>query len=120
MEQIHFGQLAKMGISEFMVFRAWMVGDIKSLTKSLGRTLAYMCVCIVAQLCLTLCDLMVCSLPVSSVHQIFQVRILEWVVESFSRRSLNAFPALAGRFFTTAPPEKPFKLYTLSNAHILV
>ena len=36
----------------------------------------------VAQLCLTLCDL-----PVSSVHGIFQARILEWVAISFSRRS---------------------------------
>ena len=33
----------------------------------------------VAQSCLTLCDPMDCSLPVSSVHGIFQARILEWV-----------------------------------------
>ena len=30
-----------------------------------------------AQLCLTLCDLLECSLPGSSVHGIFQARILE-------------------------------------------
>ena len=77
MKQIYFGQLAKMDISRHMMFKAWMVGDIKSLTKSLGRTLAYMCVCIVFQLCLTSSDLMVCSLTVSSVHQVFQARILE-------------------------------------------
>ena len=87
MKKIYFGQLAKMDISRYMMFKAWMVGDIKSLTKSLGRTLAYMCVCIVSQLCLTLCDLMVCSLTVSSVHQIFQARILEWVAIPFSRES---------------------------------
>ena len=29
--------------------------------------------------CLTLCDPMECSLPGSSIHGIFQVRILEWV-----------------------------------------
>ena len=32
------------------------------------------------QLCLTLCDPMDCSLPVSSAHGILQARILEWVV----------------------------------------
>ena len=43
--------------------------------------------CSVAQLCLTLCDLMDCSPPGSSVHGIFQARILEWVVISYSRGS---------------------------------
>ena len=42
---------------------------------------------LVAQLCLTLCDPMNCSLPVSSVHGILQARILEWVSMSFSRGS---------------------------------
>ena len=32
----------------------------------------------VAQSCLTLSDLMDCSLPGSSVHGIFQARVLEW------------------------------------------
>ena len=32
----------------------------------------------VAQSCLTLCDPMDCSLPASSVHGIFQARVLEW------------------------------------------
>ena len=39
------------------------------------------------QLCLTLCDPMECSLPGSSVHGIFQARILEWVAVCLSRRS---------------------------------
>ena len=43
--------------------------------------------CEVAQLGPTLCDPMDCSLPGSSVHGIFQRRILEWVATSFSRRS---------------------------------
>ena len=34
-----------------------------------------------------LCDLMDCSMPGSSVHGIFQARILQWVAMSFSRRS---------------------------------
>jgi len=39
------------------------------------------------QLCLTLCDLMDCSLPGSSVRGISQARILEWVAMPFSRAS---------------------------------
>ena len=35
-----------------------------------------------AQLCPTICDPMVCSPPGSSVHVIFQARILEWVTSS--------------------------------------
>ena len=41
----------------------------------------------VAQSCPTLCDPMDHSLPGSSVHGIFQARILEWVAISFSRGS---------------------------------
>ena len=41
----------------------------------------------VALSCLTLCDPMDCSLPGSSVHGIFQARILEWIAISFSRGS---------------------------------
>ena len=41
----------------------------------------------VAQLCLTLCDPKDCSLSGSSVHGIFQARVLEWIVISFSRGS---------------------------------
>ena len=39
------------------------------------------------QLCLTLCNPMNCSLPVSSVHGIFQARILEWVAIPYCRGS---------------------------------
>ena len=41
----------------------------------------------VAQLCLTLCDHMDCSLPGSSIHGIFQARVLEWIAISFSSGS---------------------------------
>ena len=55
-----------------------------------------------------------CSLPVSSVHGIFQARILEWVAIPFSRDLPDPGvepvslvpPALAGGFFTTAPSGK--------------
>ena len=46
-----------------------------------------LCCVLVAQSCLTLCDPMDCSPPGSSVHEIFQARILEWVAISFSRGS---------------------------------
>ena len=63
-----------------------------------------------------LCDPMDCSLPGSSVHGIFQARILERVPISYSRvssRSRNraaslVSPALAG-FLTTARPGKPLQ-----------
>ena len=38
----------------------------------------------VTQLCLTLRDPMDCSLPGSSVHGIFQARVLEWGATAFS------------------------------------
>ena len=62
-----------------------------------------------------LCDLMDSSQPGSSVHGIFQARILKRVAISFSRhlpdpgikpKSLMS-PTLAGRFFTTRPLRKP-------------
>ena len=45
----------------------------------------YICLC--APSCLTLCNLMECSLPASSVLGISQARILEWVAISSSRGS---------------------------------
>ena len=47
-----------------------------------------MCV-LVAQLHLTLCNPMDCSLPGTSVHEILQARILEWVAISFSRAPIG-------------------------------
>ena len=41
----------------------------------------------VSQSCPTLCDPVDCRLPGSSIHGIFQARILEWVAISFSRGS---------------------------------
>ena len=60
-----------------------------------------------------LCNLMDCNQPGSSVHGIFQARILGWVAISSSRgrRKFNPgieseSPALAGGFFTSEPPGK--------------
>ena len=41
----------------------------------------------VAQSCPTLCDPMDCSLSGSSIHGIFQARVLEWIAISFSSGS---------------------------------
>ena len=49
---------------------------------------AWFCMCSVAQLCSTLCDPMDCSPPGSSVHGIFQARILEWRAIPFSKKSV--------------------------------
>ena len=59
----------------------------------------------VAQSCLTLCDPMDCSLPGSSIHGIFQTRILKWVAISFSRessqlRDQTQVSCIAGRLLT--------------------
>ena len=42
----------------------------------------------VAQSCLTLCDLVDCSPPGSSIHGILQARILEWGAISFSNNGV--------------------------------
>ena len=43
----------------------------------------------VAQSSPTLSDPMNCSLPGSSIHGIFQARVLEWVAIAFSKRKLS-------------------------------
>ena len=43
--------------------------------------------CSVTQLCPTFCNPVACSLPGSSIHEIFLARILEWVAISSSRGS---------------------------------
>ena len=45
----------------------------------------------VAQSCLTLRDRMDCSPPGSSIHGIFQARVLEWGTVAFSREAPNLF-----------------------------
>ena len=75
-----------------------------------------MCVCARthAKSCLTLLQPDGLELPGSSVHGILQARILEWFAISCSRGSSHpgikptslVFPASAGGFFTTMPPQK--------------
>ena len=62
-------------------------------TLAYHRVCVCVCVCVcartrsVTQSCLTLCNPIDCSLPGSSVHEIFQARILEKAAISYSRRS---------------------------------
>ena len=73
----------------------------------------------VTQSCLTLWDRVDCSLPGSSVHGIFQARILEWTAMPSSRGSswprdqthIFCVPYISGRFFTSEPLGK-FHRYT--------
>ena len=78
-----------------------------------------MCICVVfcAQWCLILYDPMGCGLPGSSVREIPQARILEWVAISSSKgssrpRDWMCISCTAGRFFTREPPGKPFSKYS--------
>ena len=68
----------------------------------------------VAQSCPTLGDPMDCSLPGSSVHGIFQARVLEWVAISFSMvssqtRDQTQVSCIAGRCYRRQ------MLYSLSH-----
>ena len=48
----------------------------------------------VGQSCLTPSDRMDCSLPGSSVHGIFQVRVLEWGAIAFSNNRLKLYKCI--------------------------
>ena len=100
----------------------------------LSRTTAFFAsVCmLVAQSCtLQLCDPMDCNLPGSSVHEILQARILEWVAIPFSRRSSRPrdqtqASCIAGRFFMVWVTREAGKVkviqacLTLCNHHCTV
>ena len=63
------------------------------------------------------CDPIDCSLPGSSVHEISQARILEWVAISFSRgfsypRDQTHVSYIKGRYFTAESPGKPICMST--------
>ena len=89
----------------------WPVPGIHLRPRESVKTLA-------TQSCATLCSPMDCSPPGSSVHGIFQARILEWFAISFSRgssqpRDWTQVSCTAGRFFTNwAPREAPWDLGT--------
>ena len=70
--------------------------------------------------CLTLWDPMDCSLPGSSVHEILQARILEWVAISFSRgssqpRDQTRVSCIGGRRFNLWATREA---HSLSSSHV--
>ena len=80
------------------------VGYNSATKQQLSQCLAFV-LCLVAQLCPTLCNPVDCSLPDSSVHEILQARILEWITMPSSRgssqpRDQTQVSHIAGRFFT--------------------
>ena len=84
-----------------MANTAWFDAHIE-----LSKYLVHMYICVlVTWSCRTLCNPMDYSPPGSSVHGIFQARVLEWVAISSSRgsfqhRDWTQFSCIAGRFFT--------------------
>ena len=72
-------------------------------------------ICMHAQLCLTLWDPMDYSPPGSSVHRIFQSRILEWVAIPFSRGSSGPRDQTHISCIGTEPPGKPLSVISWSQ-----
>ena len=76
----------------------------------------------------TLCDPMDCSPPDSSVLGILQVRILEWIAISFSRRlsqprertCVSCSSCTAGSFFTIELPGSLTHTHTHIHTHVCV
>ena len=71
---------------------------------------SFCCCCLVTKLYPTILRTADCCPLGSAVHGILQARILEWVAISFSGDFPDSgmepvFPALAGRLFTTEPPQ---------------
>ena len=60
-----------------------LIGELRSVTQPKKKKVKLL------QLCLTLCNPKDCSLPGSSIHGIFQARVLEWGAISFSRESFR-------------------------------
>ena len=70
----------------------------------------------VAQLCPTPSDPVDCSLPGSSVHGIFQARVLEWGAIAFSENALQKLTKLTSKEFHL-PSRKfiCFEAYSISQ-----
>ena len=75
--------------SHSLIFHMFLIAEwhYQKLSFYLCVVCVCVCVCVCAQLCPTLCDLLDCRFSGSSVHGIFQAKILEWVTTSSSRRS---------------------------------
>ena len=100
-----------------VIYKACQIYSTYLANVSLSLILTWiLCVCAKSlHLCPTLSYPMDCSPPGSSVHEILQTRILEWVAMASSSRSsqprdwthLSCGSCTAGKFFTDKPPGKP-------------
>ena len=72
----------------------------------------------VAQLCLTLHDPMDCSLPASSIHGIFQARVLEWVAIAFSMINLDSVLLIKIKDVTLQTKVRAVKAIGFSSTHV--
>ena len=80
----------------------------------------------VTQSCLTLSDPMDCSLPGSSIHGIFQARVLEWVGIAFSEKTLTTWKESDDQSRQHAKKQRRYfankdlsgQGYDFSNSHI--
>ena len=83
-------------------------------------SLIFVVAVLAAQSCLILCNAMNHSLPGNSLYGIFQARILDWDVISFSRgssqpRDWNQVSCISGRFFAIwATREAPFLILDIT------
>ena len=93
----------------------------------IGYEYGFMCVCVCARMhrhmctqsCPNLCSSIDCSPPGSSVHGIFQARILEWVAISSSggtswprdRTWVSYFSCIGSGFFTTSATWEAYQFY---------
>ena len=96
----------------FTIVKTWK--DLRVHQKmDIWENVEYMCVhAKLLQSCSTLCGPMDCSPPGSSVHGIFQARILEWVAIFFSRDLPDPgitpkLSALQADYLPSEPPGKP-------------
>ena len=97
--------LISASISSFVKLGQWIY-------TSIGEWLTKLQYTEVTRSCPTPCDPMDYRLPGSSVHGIFQARILEWVAISFSRESSQPrdriwSPTLQADSLPSEPPGKP-------------
>ena len=69
----------------------------------------------VAQSCPTLSDPTECCLPASSVHGIFQTRVLEWVAIAFSIKANKEYIFQKGTFLSTGKDTKLYLMLGLTS-----
>ena len=113
----------------FLVMRTFKIYSLNNFQICNAVLLTIVCACVLRHVRLFVIP-MDCSPTGSSVHRIFQAKILEWVVISYSRTSSQprdrnmslGSPALAGRFFTTTNNlrEIPSRIFPSQMLHIII